>query len=132
MDCDERVKPLTTNVFTSVLHTCYTDVVEILQLEFDGFDWDSGNITKAQAHGLSLGEIEDFFSQELLVLEDKAHSKREKRKIAAGNSKKGRSMFVAFTMRQKDKLNLIRPISARFMHHKETENYEKLKKSLEA
>lgn len=106
--------------------------MEILRLEYDGFDWDSGNIRKAQAHGLSLGEIEDFFAQELSIHEDIAHSKSESRKIAVGNSKKGRPMFVAFTLRQKSELTLIRPISARFMHVKETEVYEKLKKSLEA
>ena len=48
--------------------------MEVKRLLYDGFDWDEGNIPKAQKHGVGLGEIEDFFNQELLVLDDHRHS----------------------------------------------------------
>lgn len=105
--------------------------MEVVHPEYDGFDWDTGNIRKAQKHGLSLGEIEDFFAQELLVTEDKKHSGSEPRLIAAGMSRKKRPMFVAYTLRLKRERTLIRVISARYMHKKESELYENLKKSLE-
>ena len=95
-------------------------------LEFDGFDWDAGNIKKSQKHGLEINAIENFFEQELLVLKDKKHSIQEQRFIAAGISKNNRHMLVAFTWRK----HLIRVISARFMHAKETKAYEKLKKNI--
>jgi len=42
-----------------------------------------------------------------------------------GRDSHGRAMFVAFTMREQTDRLLIRPISARYMHRKEIENYEK-------
>jgi uncharacterized protein len=105
--------------------------VEIIRLEYDGFDWDAGNVKKAQKHGLSLGEIEDFFEQELFLVDDPRHSKVETRKIAVGLSKKHRPMFIAFTLRTRADSTLIRVISARYGHEKESKAYEKLKKSIE-
>lgn len=105
--------------------------MEIVQLEYDCFDWDAGNIKKAQKHGLSIGEIEDFFGQELLITQDPKHSKSEPRMIAVGLSRKSRPMFVAYTLRTHGELTLIRVISARYTHKKESDIYEDLKKSLE-
>ena len=110
---------------------CYNLPVEVTQLEYDGFDWDSGNIKKAQKHGVTFEEIEDFFTKELLVLNDFKHSKAESRKIAVGTSKKSRPMFVVFTLRKKQGLMLVRVVSARYTHKKEAELYEKLKKRIE-
>jgi uncharacterized DUF497 family protein len=105
--------------------------VEITQLEYDGFDWDSANISKAQKHGITVNEIEEFFGQELLVTEDRKHSEKESRMIAAGLSRGKRPIFVAFTLRFRGELKFIRVISARYMHKKERELYESLKKTFE-
>jgi uncharacterized protein len=105
--------------------------VGILQIEYDGFDWDSGNIKKAQKHGVSLNEIEEFFRTELLLLQDEKHSKLERRTIAVGMSKANRPMFVVFTIREREELVLIRVVSARYAHKKESEHYEKLKKRIQ-
>jgi uncharacterized DUF497 family protein len=64
-------------------------------VEFDGFNWDSGNREKCQKHGVSIAEI------------------------------KSRKVFVVFTLRNHDDGVLIRPISARYMHKREVESYEK-------
>jgi uncharacterized DUF497 family protein len=56
---------------------------------------------------------------------DPAHSQNESRYIALGNTEEVRSVFVAFTLRQRDGKTYIRPVSARYMHRKEVEFYEK-------
>jgi hypothetical protein len=44
---------------------------------------------------------------------------------AIGETAAGRRVFLVFTLRDKDGKRLIRPISARYMHGKEVEHYEK-------
>ena len=44
---------------------------------------------------------------------------------AIGRTDKGRGVFIVFTLRRKREELLIRPISARYMHKKETDAYEK-------
>ena len=56
---------------------------------------------------------------------DAAHSQRERRFRAIGRADKGRGVFIVFTVRRKGDELLIRPISARYMHKKETDAYEK-------
>jgi uncharacterized DUF497 family protein len=58
-------------------------------------------------------------------LADAAHSQREERLRAIGRTDKGRGVFIIFTLRRKGDELLIRPISARYMHKKEIEAYEK-------
>lgn len=86
-------------------------------MEIAGFDWDSGNWPKCGKHGVSREEIERLF------LEGRARVapdvKNESRHIAAGRVD-DRALFVAFAFRG----DLIRPISARYMHTKEASNYE--------
>jgi uncharacterized DUF497 family protein len=94
-------------------------------MEFDGFDWDEGNIEKCQRHGVSIDEIELLFSNLLGVVPDIAHSKLERRFQAMGRLKTGKCIFVAFTWRYKSEQAVIRPISARYMHKEEFEIYEK-------
>jgi len=91
------------------------------------FDWDKGNIDKSyEKHGISLKETEEIFvSEELFVLPDKKHSQSEKRHIALGKTQEGKRLFVIFALRGKK----IRIISARKMHKKEVEKYEKAKKN---
>ena len=89
-----------------------------------GFDWDNGNRTKCQKHGVSIAEIEDLFTRAVLMVPDDAHSQRERRSLAIGKTTSGRSVLVAFTMREKGGKRLIRPISARYMHREEVRHYE--------
>jgi uncharacterized protein len=89
------------------------------------FDWDDGNRQKCPKHGVSISEIEAFLRGTPRVAPDRKHSGAEERLIAVGRDSQGRSMFVAFTMREKDGHLLIRPISARYMHRKEIKGYEK-------
>jgi len=96
-----------------------------MKLAFDGFDWDEGNAAKCRRHGVSLEEIEALFDSPLMILPDEAHSKAESRKWAIGKTTAGRRVFLVFTTRRKAGRHLIRPISARYMHAKEIESYEK-------
>jgi len=45
--------------------------------------------------------------------------------IAIGRTSAGRPVFVAFTIRTKNRRRLIRPVMARYMHAKEIAAYEK-------
>ena len=96
-----------------------------MTLQADGFDWDRGNRAKCEKHGLSTADIEGLLERPLAILPDAAHSQREKRFRAIGRTDKGRSVFIVFTLRRKGYDLLIRPISARYMHKKEIEAYEK-------
>jgi uncharacterized DUF497 family protein len=53
------------------------------------------------------------------------HSLAEERLKAIGRSHSGRSIFLVFTLRERDGKTYIRPISARYMHRREVETYEK-------
>ena len=97
---------------------------------FNGFEWDLGNSEKSQKHGLSLEEIEKVFLQKVLYFEDIRNSGHEKRFILVGPTTEKRFVFVAFTFRKRGEGIFIRVISARYMHKKEREIYEKIKKAL--
>lgn len=62
------------------------------------FEWDDGNESKCQKHGVSLSEIESAFYRPMKYFPDLAHSQRESRYIALGNTEEGRSLFVSFTL----------------------------------
>jgi uncharacterized DUF497 family protein len=94
-------------------------------LQADGFDWDRGNRAKCEKHELSVVAIESLFTHPLAILPDAAHSQREKRFRAIGRTDKGRGVFIIFMLRREGDELLIRPISARYMHKKEIEAYEK-------
>lgn len=89
------------------------------------FDWDDGNRQKCQKHSVSVAEIEAFLSGTPRFAPDRKHSRVEERFLAVGRNSRGRAMFVVFTLREKHGELFIRPISARYMHRKETEGYEK-------
>ena len=89
-----------------------------------GFDWDEGNRTKCQKHGLSIAEIEAVFERTVLVVPDKAHSHSEERIRAIGRTEMGRYIFLVFTVRERDGERVIRPISARHMHQREVRRFE--------
>jgi uncharacterized protein len=94
-------------------------------LQFDGFDWDRGNRAKCQKHGLSIALIESLFARPLAIIPSAADSQEERRFCAVGQTGNDRRVFLVFTLRRKDDKQLIRPISARYMHKKEIESYEK-------
>jgi uncharacterized protein len=92
--------------------------------EIEGFDWDLGNERKSvEKHGVSESEAEQvFFSEPLLVVEDKKHSADEPRFHALGMARGGRPLHVTFTLRGNGRL--IRVISARAMSKKERLIYD--------
>jgi len=96
-------------------------------MQIDSFDWDEGNIAKCQKHGVSIMEIEQLFMEPPapLMMHDVAHSQDEQRFLAVGQTQAGRYVFIAFTIREREKKRLLRPISARYMHDKEVANYER-------
>lgn len=96
-----------------------------MDLRISGFDWDEGNRRKCQKHGLSITQIEALFADSPRIAPDPKHSAEEDRLIAVGRTKTGRLVFVAFTLRMKNQSRLIRPVTARYMHAKEMEAYEK-------
>jgi uncharacterized DUF497 family protein len=92
---------------------------------FAGFDWDDGNRAKCQKHGVSIEEIEAMLLGEPRLAPALRQPVGERRFIAIGRTAQGRALFVALTFREKAGARLIRPISARYMHRKEIEAYEK-------
>jgi uncharacterized DUF497 family protein len=88
---------------------------------FSGIQWDKGNRTKCQKHGVTIAEIEHIFQNDPGIAPDLAHSHTETRFFALGKTREGRSIFIVFTVRETE----IRPISARYMHEKEVSRYEK-------
>ena len=93
--------------------------------KISGFDWDRGNRTKCEKHGITVEAIEDVFSRQIIILPDETHSEKERRFRAIGYMQDQRAMFVVFTLRHRGKKVLVRPISARYMHKKEIDLYEK-------
>ncbi len=92
-----------------------------------GFDWDKGNWPKCGKHGVSRTEIEAVFINGPAVYEHPGHSIDEQRLRAIGKNDEGRGIYVSFTIRQKQADGFIRPVSARYMHRKEIEYYERQK-----
>ena len=89
--------------------------------EFEGFDWDQGNIEKNWVdHRVTPQEAEQvFFNTPLVLADDKKHSRTEKRCFVLGQTDEDRALFVAFTIRK----GRIRVISARDMNRKERKVY---------
>jgi uncharacterized protein len=96
----------------------------MVNLRVTGFDWDGGNRGKCQKHGVSIAEIEALFRNRPRIAPDPKHSEKENRLIAVGRTSAGCPMFVAFTIRAKNRRRLIRPVTARYMHAKEIAAYE--------
>ncbi|HSS69105.1 MAG TPA: BrnT family toxin [Casimicrobiaceae bacterium] len=89
-----------------------------------GFEWDDGNARKNEKHGVSQSEAEQiFFDLRLLIVEDPGHSADEPRYHALGVTLDGRRLHVTFTLRGAG--TRIRVISARDMHRKERQIYER-------
>ena len=86
-----------------------------------GFEWDENNIDKNyKKHGITPREAEELFlDEDLLLLEDIEHSKKEERFIAIGKTADNMILFAVFTMRD-DK---VRIISVRIANEKERRKY---------
>ena len=93
--------------------------------EIARFDRDAGSRKKCEKHGVSIAEIESIFGGPVAVYSDPAHSEDEERSIAVARTTAGRVVFAAFTLRERNGKKLLRPVSARYMHKKEIEYYEK-------
>lgn len=96
-----------------------------------GFDWDEGNARKsADKHAVSQPEAEQvFLNHPLLMLPDPGHSQTEPRFHALGRTDDKRPLHVTFTLRAAAAGQLIRIISARYMHRRERAYYEQAEKS---
>lgn len=90
------------------------------------FDWDKGNLDKSyRKHGITSKEAEEIFvSETFSVVPDVKHSQTEDRFIGLEETAAGKKLLVVFTVRK----NKIRVISARRIHRKEVDKYEKAKK----
>jgi uncharacterized DUF497 family protein len=74
---------------------------------------------------VAIREIESLFDGPLMLLPVEAHSTTETRFRAIGKVPGGRYIFLVFAIREIGGRSFIRPISARYMHRKEIEHYEK-------
>ena len=72
-------------------------------------------------------EIEHVLRGSPFVLPDRYPPDKETRFDAVGQDADGRYVFVVFPLKNEAGQRLIRPISARYMHRKEIENYERQK-----
>ncbi len=89
-----------------------------------GFEWDKGDARKHEKHGVSQSEAEEvFFDARLLMSPDAHHSADEPRLHALGLTLTGRLLHVTFTLRVDG--TRIRVISARDVHRKERQIYER-------
>jgi uncharacterized protein len=96
-----------------------------MDLGVSGFEWDKGNRDKCQKHGVPLATIESLFHGPLAMFPDPEHSETEERFKAIGRADDGRGVLIVFTLRRQEEDIFIRPVSARYMHRKEVEYYEK-------
>ena len=89
-----------------------------------GFEWDEGNARKNEKHGVAQSEAEQvFFDSRLLMVADPTHSAGEPRYHALGTTLDQRHLHISFTLRTEG--TLIRVISARDMHRKERQIYDR-------
>ena len=90
-------------------------------MDVQGFEWDDGNWPKCSKHGLSKEDIEFVFKGVPRTSLDPFPS--EQRYRAVGRTIGGRFAFIVFTIRETQAGNLIRPISARYMHAQEVQDH---------
>lgn len=95
--------------------------LESLAARKEEFDWDVGNLTKNEKHGVSPVDVEDMF-RNVLVFEGEIvePSHAEPRWLLLGRTDSGRMLALIFTRRGER----LRPISCRAMRPKERRRYE--------
>jgi uncharacterized protein len=86
------------------------------------FEWDDWNVQKNRIkHSVEPNETEEvFIDDNKVTFEDTRHSDKERRLILIGKTRKGRLLYVAFTIRE----GKIRVVSARDINRKEVKLYE--------
>lgn len=85
------------------------------------FQWDEGNKTKIYKRNITINDCEQAFnSDKIFIQRDHLHSETEDRYVLINQPKYYRHLFIVFTIRN----NLVRIISARYMHRKEIKSYE--------
>ena len=94
-------------------------------MQFDGFNWDEGNWPKCGNHSLTQNQIDIIFRNDPIIFADLKHSVIEDRFNAIGSTSDGRLAFVVFTFRPRFGKTYVRPLSARHMHKKEIDYYER-------
>jgi len=99
-----------------------------MRVEYGGFQWDAGNRAHCFKHGVSRDEIEHVLARMTFVIPDPFPG--EPRLRTAGMTEAGRHVFVVFMFREAGEDRLIRPISARYMHEKEVQAYERHQEAL--
>lgn len=81
---------------------------------------------------MSIGEIEAVFTRPVVILPDRENASGERRLKVIGRTPVGRRAFIVFTWRaERAGGALLRPISARYMHKREVEAYEKANPDLQ-
>ena len=98
-------------------------------MKFAGFDWDDGNPSKGEKHGLIRASIEWARKGDFTLFDDPHDADIEERFRAIDKDESGRHVFIVFSIRHSGDKRLIRPISARYMHRKEIESYERQKET---
>jgi uncharacterized DUF497 family protein len=72
-------------------------------------------------------EITFVFARDPFSTPDEAHSLDEDRFIAVGENASGRLVFIVYTVRLSPEGDeIVRPLSARYMHQKEIDRYVRL------
>ena len=92
-------------------------------IKFVGFEWDEGNWPKCGKQGVSREEVEAVLLSTPAVMPD-PHTD-EPRMRAIGKTSEGRYVLLVFILRKQSGSALLRPISARYMHQKEVDHYER-------
>jgi uncharacterized protein len=98
-------------------------------MQFSGFDWDDGNWPKCGKHGVSKTEIESLLLSKPFVLPDRTPGLTETRYNAVGLNAEERYLFIVLTLRRNEIGTFARPISARYMHEKESSRYEQTRET---
>ena len=93
------------------------------------FDWDKAKAAaNKKKHGVSFEEaVTIFYDEDALESHDPDHSEDEGRFIMLGLSFKARTLVVSHCVRKVG--SVIRIISARKMHKKEVDKYDKAQKN---
>ena len=90
-----------------------------------GFDWDAGNRSKCRKHGVSTAEIESLFHSPIAVVPDPRHSKSEERFKAIGKTNRAPGFWSCSLCGHDAAKHSFGRFSARYMHIKEMDHYEK-------
>ncbi len=98
------------------------------ELQIAGVEWDLGNWPKCGKHGVSQADIDHALRHMTFRIPDP--NPNEPRLRTAARGKEGRPIFIVYAHRERDGQTWLRPISARYMHGKEIEQYDRIEKAM--